>query len=359
MKIYQPTIMDCTLRDGSYSIDFQFNKKDTKLLVNKLSKAKIPFIEVGHGVGLGASKKGFGLSASTDKEYCKAAASGISNSSKWGVFCIPGIASLDDLKMTFDYDIDFVRIGTNIENVDSSKEFIQLAKKHKVTVFANFMKSYTVSPKKFAATANKSYDFGSEVIYIVDSSGGMYPDQLEQYIKEVQNINQNIDLGFHGHNNLGMGMANCLTSIKNGVKYIDATLQGIGRSSGNVVLEHLCCALKFNGLANQIDPIDIMDIGEKYIRPLLKSVGISSLDITAGWKLFHSSYMLTVLKISKKYKIDPRRLIEYLFDHKIKDLTEENLEIIASQNFKLLNKSQNLKNWPIYFGNEETYGQKK
>ena len=77
-----------------------------------------------------------------------------------------------------------------------------------------------------------------------------------------------------------MGMANCLTSIKNGVKYIDATLQGIGRSSGNVVLEHLCCALKFNGLANQIDPIDIMDIGEKYIRPLLKSVGISSLDIT-------------------------------------------------------------------------------
>ena len=42
-----------------------------------------------------------------------------------------------------------------------------------------------------------------------------------------------------------------------------------------------------------------------------------------------------------------------------KDYPEENLDIIASQNFKLLNKSQNLKNWPIYFGNEETYGQKK
>lgn len=344
--------MDCTLRDGSYSIDFQFNKKDTKLLVNKLSKAKIPFIEVGHGVGLGASKKGLGLSASSDKEYCKAAAAGISNSSKWGVFCIPGIASLDDLKMTFDYDIDFVRIGTNIENIDSSKEFIQLAKKHKVKVFANFMKSYTVSPKKFATVAKKSHDFGSEVIYIVDSSGGMYPDQLEQYIKEVQDIDQNIDLGFHGHNNLGMGMANSLISIKNGVKFIDATLQGIGRSSGNVVLEHLCCALKFKGLAKQIDPVSIMDIGEKYIRPLLKTTGISSLDTTAGWKLFHSSYMLSVLKISKKNKIDPRRLIEYIYDNNIKDFTEQNLDFEALKNIK----SSKLKSWPIYFGNEETYG---
>ena len=356
MKKYQPTIMDCTLRDGSYSIDFQFNKKDTRTIVTKLSKAKIPYIEVGHGIGLGASKNGYGIAACSDEEYCKAAASGISNSSKWGVFCIPGIASLDDLKMTFDYGVDFIRIGTNIEDVDSSKEFIELAKKNKVKVFANFMKSYTESPKKFANAAIKSNDFGSDVIYIVDSSGGMYPEQLEKYIKETQNTGRNLELGFHGHNNLGMGMANCLTSIQNGVKYIDATLQGIGRSSGNVVLEHLCCALKFHGFTNQIDPVSIMDIGEKYIRPLLKSVGISSLDITAGWKLFHSSYMLTVLKISKKHKIDPRRLIEYLFDHNIKDLTEKNLDILASQKLKLTNKSLKLKNWPIYFGNEETYG---
>ena len=355
MKNHHPIIMDCTLRDGSYSIDFQFNKKDTRTIVSKLSRARIPLIEVGHGVGLGASKNGYGASASSDEDYCEAASKGISKSSKWGVFCIPGIASLDDLKMTFDYGIDFVRIGTNIENVDSSKEFIQLAKKHNVKVFANFMKSYTESPKKLASVAKKSRDYGSDVIYIVDSSGGMYPDQLEKYIQEVQNMNLNVDLGFHGHNNLGMGMANCLISIKNGVKYIDATLQGIGRSSGNVILEHLCCAFKSKGYANKIDPVQVMGIGEKYIRPLLKTQGVSSLDITAGWKLFHSSYMLTVIKISKKHKIDPRRLIEHIYDNNVKDLSEENLEFIASDHIELTDKSSKLKSWPTYFGNEETY----
>lgn len=359
MKKNSPIIMDCTLRDGSYSIDFQFNKKDTKMIVNKISTAGISLVEVGHGIGLGASKKGFGVAASTDEEYCKSAAEGISKNSNWGVFCIPGIASLDDLRMTFDYDIDFVRIGTNIKDLESSKDFIQLAKKKNIKVFANFMKSYSETPKKLASAAKKSCDYGSDVIYIVDSSGGMYPDQLEKYIKEVKNQNPDIELGFHGHNNLGMGMANSLISIKNGVKYIDATLQGIGRSSGNVILEHLCCALKHNGFADNIDPIKIMDLGEKYIRPLLKTPGVSSLDVTAGWKLFHSSYMSTVLNISKRNKIDPRRLIEHIHNNNIQDLSKRNLEYLVSNDINLTNKSSKLKNWPTYFGNEETYEKNK
>lgn len=359
MKKYEPIIMDCSLRDGSYSIDFQFDKEDTITIVNKLSKANIQYIEVGHGIGIGASKKGFGNSASSDEEYCRAASEGISKFSKWGVFCIPGIASLDDLKMTFDQGVNFVRIGTNLDDVSSSEKFIKLAKKNNVKVFANFMKSYTESPKKFATVAKMSCDYGSDIIYIVDSSGGMYPDQLEEYIKEFQDLGLNVDLGFHGHNNLGMGMANSLVSIKNGVKFIDATLQGIGRSSGNVVLEQLCCVLNYMGYNKKIDPVEIMDIGEKHIRPLFKSAGISSLDTTAGWKLFHSSYMQSILTSSKEYNVDPRRLIEYIYDNEIKNLSNKNLDLIALDLNKLFKKSNKLKTWPSYFGNEESYDKKK
>jgi len=91
MKNHHPIIMDCTLRDGSYSIDFQFNKKDTRTIVSKLSRARIPLIEVGHGVGLGASKNGYGASASSDEDYCEAASKGISNLQNGECFVFPGL----------------------------------------------------------------------------------------------------------------------------------------------------------------------------------------------------------------------------------------------------------------------------
>ena len=65
-RIKNPTILDCTLRDGSYVIDFQFTKEDTFIIASNLCEAGFEYIEVGHGVGLGASKKGFDVAAATD-----------------------------------------------------------------------------------------------------------------------------------------------------------------------------------------------------------------------------------------------------------------------------------------------------
>lgn len=353
MKKNEPLLMDCTLRDGSYVIDFQFNQKDTFKLTQKLSNAKIPLIEVGHGIGLGASKKGLGTAACSDEEYCISAAEGIKGDSKWGMFCIPGISSLDDLKMAISYGIDFIRIGSDIDEIESSKEYIEIAKNAGIQVFSNFMKSYKASPKGFAKLAEKSAEFGTDVVYIVDSSGGMYPDDLKLYIRETLDKDLPIELGFHGHNNLGMGMANCIVSLNEGVKYLDSSLQGLGRSAGNVFTEHLLCALNNKGFFPEIDPIEVMDIGELYVRPLISSYGFSSLDITAGWKLFHSSYMKSVLHVSKRNQIDPRKLIKYIFDHEVDNLSLENLEIISQIIKKSINVKSQLKNWPTYFGEEE------
>jgi len=353
MNNHEPLLMDCTLRDGSYVIDFQFNQKDTFDLTQKLSESKIPLIEVGHGIGLGASKKGLGTAACSDEEYCISASEGIRGNSKWGMFCIPGISSIDDLKMAISYGIDFIRIGSDIDDIESSKKYIEIAKNAGLQVFSNFMKSYKTDPKGFAELAKKSADYGTDVVYIVDSSGGMYPEDLKIYIRETLDKNLPIELGFHGHNNLGMGMANCLVSLQEGVKYLDSSLQGLGRSAGNVSTEHLLCAIKNQGFLPEIDPIEVMDIGEIYVRPLISSYGFSSLDITAGWTLFHSSHMPTILMLSKKNQVDPRKLIKYIFDHKIENLNVENLEKMIHTMKKSINVKSQLKKWPTYFGEEE------
>jgi isopropylmalate/homocitrate/citramalate synthase len=123
-RIKNPTILDCTLRDGSYVIDFQFTKEDTFIIASNLCEAGFEYIEVGHGVGLGASKKGFDVAAATDEEYCKATVDAIGDKAKWGMFCIPGVAKLEDLEMAIDYGMNFVRVGTDVNKVNESEKFI-------------------------------------------------------------------------------------------------------------------------------------------------------------------------------------------------------------------------------------------
>ena len=79
---------------------------------------------------MGATGKCSNIAAATDKKYCVATSSIVKNKSKWGLFCIFGIASLDDLKIAVDYGTDFVRVGIGVYKVDESLPFIELAKPH-------------------------------------------------------------------------------------------------------------------------------------------------------------------------------------------------------------------------------------
>ena len=309
MLLTEPVnILECTLRDGSYAIDFQFTRQDTENIVRLLENAGFTMIEVGHGMGLGASEKGKGIAAETDETYLKTTAETIKKAS-WGMFCIPGIAELSHIDMAADYGMKFIRIGSNLENYRQSKLFIEKAKSYEMFVCSNFMKSYVLTPNDFTKYALECHNYGSDLVYIVDSAGGMFPEDLERYVLAVREKSDTLKLGFHGHHNLGMGVANALKAVELGIKIVDSSLQGFGRSAGNTPTEQIICALMRKGFDLSIDIIEVMNIGEKYIQPLINSKGLSSLDIVAGLALFHSSYMPIIKKYAIQYRVDPRHLI--------------------------------------------------
>src|SRR3984893_9610352 len=66
-------ILECTLRDGSYAVDFKFTENDTAILAGVLGRLGFRWIEVGHGVGLGAMKAGKGAMPATDERLIEAA----------------------------------------------------------------------------------------------------------------------------------------------------------------------------------------------------------------------------------------------------------------------------------------------
>lgn len=302
-----PTILEVTLRDGSYAINFQFTATDTTLICRELDEAGFPMIEVGHGVGLGASRAGKGQAAETDEAYLAAAAGAVKRA-KWGMFCIPGIAVLDDVDMAADYGMSFIRIGTNVTDVRDAEPFVLRAKRHGMFVSANFMKSYALEPNEFAEHARLASDFGADLLCIVDSAGGMLTSDMERYFYAVRD-RSDIPLGFHGHNNLELAVANSLRAVELGAVVIDASLQGLGRSAGNTPTEILLLALERKGISPGINPLKVMDIGEKYIKSLVQRQGYDPIDMVSGYAQFHSSYMGIIREFSTKYQIDPRRLI--------------------------------------------------
>lgn len=302
-----PKILETTLRDGSYVIDFQFTAADTAVICGKLEEAGFDLIEVGHGIGLGASRAGAGKAAETDEAYMQAASKAL-NKASWGMFCIPGIATLEDLDVGIANGMDFVRIGTNVEDAAKAEAFVRKAKKAGLWVACNFMKSYAMPPGGFAEYAKLSHDFGCDILYIVDSAGGMLPHEMEEYFSAVQ-ARCNVPIGFHGHNNLGLAVANSIRATELGAAVIDTSLQGLGRSAGNTATEVFLLVLERYGYRTGINPLRVMDIGEQLIKPLVQNVGYDSIDVVTGYSLFHSSYMGVIREFAGKFGVDPRRLI--------------------------------------------------
>src|SRR6476661_6453229 len=180
-----PDILEVTLRDGSYLIDFQFTAEDTANIAAALEGIGFRWIEVGHGLGLNASQSGKGVAAASDEEYLGAASQALTRA-KWGMFFIPGIGREEDLRLAASYGMSFVRIGTNVTETAQAEPYIALAKELGLIVSYNAMKSYAVSPEQFGKVVAEVYGWGADIACLVDSAGSMDPDSVAAYLRAAK-----------------------------------------------------------------------------------------------------------------------------------------------------------------------------
>lgn len=302
------TLLDTTLRDGSYVVDFQFTAMDTALIAGALDACGVPLIEVGHGIGMRAGTLAASRSACTDLEYAHAAANAVTRG-KWGMFCIPGIAQLDDVDLLADAGAHFIRIGTNVTSVAEAAPFVARAKERGLWVSANLMKTYALSPAAVAIEAKRAAEFGADLVCIVDSAGGMLPDDVAAYSDAMRDAIQ-VPFGFHGHDNLGLAVANTLRAVQAGATVIDTSLRGMGRSAGNACTEMVLFALQRQGIDIGIDPLSMLTIAEQRIDPMLRAhQSRDSIGMVSGFAQFHSSFLDRVYDAADRHEVDARALI--------------------------------------------------
>jgi 4-hydroxy-2-oxovalerate/4-hydroxy-2-oxohexanoate aldolase len=304
------TLHDMTLRDGMHPKRHQMTLEQMIAVATGLDEAGVPLIEVTHGDGLGGSSVNYGFPAHTDEEYLSAVIPRMKKA-KVSALLIPGIATVDHLRMAKGLGVNTIRVATHCTEADVSEQHINLARKMEMDTVGFLMMAHLANPEKLVSQALLMEGYGANCIYITDSAGYMLPDDVRVRLSAVRAaLKPETELGFHGHHNLAMGIANSITAIECGATRIDAAAAGLGAGAGNTPLEVFVAVCNRLGIQTGIDLFKVQDVAEDIVVPLMDHVIRLDRDaLTLGYAGVYSSFLLFAKRAGAKYGISAREIL--------------------------------------------------
>jgi len=301
-------LVDTSLRDGMSSVAHRFTPAQVARVCQGLDKAGIRTIEVAHGIGLGASSIQYGFAAATDPEYVAAAVEAVTGADI-AVLYVPGIATLGELRAAQDAGATTVRVAVHCTEADCAEQPVRWARERGMRVMCFLMMSHTLAAEWLAEQARKLESYGGQVIYVVDSAGAMVPRDAAARVAALRAA-VDAEIGFHAHNNLGVGVANALVAADEGATYLDGSLRGLGASAGNAQTEVLAAALERAGYHTGVDLFPLIDTAEQVVAPLMDAPQI--VDATAlilGYAGVYSTFFHPTKRAAGKYGVPERDIL--------------------------------------------------
>ncbi|PCI54086.1 MAG: 4-hydroxy-2-oxovalerate aldolase [Gammaproteobacteria bacterium] len=310
LKDKKVILHDMSLRDGMHAKRHQISLEQMVDVATGLDEAGMPLIEVTHGDGLGGSSVNYGFPAHSDEAYLSAVIPKMKNA-KVSALLLPGIGTVDHLRMAKDLGVNTIRVATHCSEADVSEQHIGLAAKLGMDTVGFLMMAHMASPEKIVEQARLMESYGANCIYCTDSAGYMLPDEITTKIGLLRaELNPNTEIGFHGHHNMGMAIANSLAAIDAGAVRIDGSVAGLGAGAGNTPLEVLVAVLDRMGASHGIDLYKIMDVAEDLVVPLMdQPIRVDRDALTLGYAGVYSSFLLFAQRAEAKYGIMARDLL--------------------------------------------------
>ncbi|MGI9277321.1 MAG: 4-hydroxy-2-oxovalerate aldolase [Endozoicomonas sp.] len=301
---------DMSLRDGMHAKQHQISLDEMVSIATGLDEAGMPLIEVTHGDGLGGTSLNYGFPAHSDEEYLSAVIPKMKNA-KVSALLLPGIGTLDHLRMAKDLGVSCIRVATHCTEADVSEQHIGMAAKMEMDTVGFLMMAHMVSPEKILEQARLMERYGANCLYVTDSAGYMLPDEVTEKIGLLRSeLNGNTEIGFHGHHNLAMGVANSLAAIEAGADRIDGSVAGLGAGAGNTPLEVFVAVLDRMGVESGVDLYKIMDVAEDLVVPIMdQPIRLDRDALTLGYAGVYSSFLLFAKRAEAKYGIQARDIL--------------------------------------------------
>ncbi len=304
------TVHDMTLRDGMHPKRHQISLDQMIDIACGLDDAGVPLIEVTHGDGLGGASVNYGFPAHTDEQYLRAVIPHMKQA-KVSALLLPGIGTVDHLQMAHDCGVHTIRVATHCTEADVSEQHIAYARKLDMDTVGFLMMAHMVPPEKLVEQGLLMESYGANCIYATDSAGYMLPEDVTARIGALRAaLNPETEIGFHGHHNLSMGVANSLAAIEAGANRIDAAAAGLGAGAGNTPMDVFVAVCERMGIETGVDVFRISDVAEDRVVPLMDTpIRIDRDALTLGYAGVYSSFLLFAKRAETKYKVPARDIL--------------------------------------------------
>jgi 4-hydroxy-2-oxovalerate/4-hydroxy-2-oxohexanoate aldolase len=304
------TVHDMTLRDGMHPKRHQISLDQMRSIARGLDAAGVPLIEVTHGDGLGGASVNYGFPAHTDEAYLSAVVAELKRA-KVSALLIPGIGTVEHLRMAHGLGVHTIRVATHCTEADVSEQHIGLARKLEMDTVGFLMMAHMSPPEQLASQAKLMESYGANCIYITDSAGYMLPEDVTARIALVRaTLKPETELGFHGHHNLAMGVANSIAAIAAGANRIDAAAAGLGAGAGNTPMEVFIAVCERMGIETGVDVFGISDVAEDLVVPIMDApIRIDRDALTLGYAGVYSSFLLFAKRAEAKYRVPARDIL--------------------------------------------------
>ncbi|MBM3461186.1 MAG: 4-hydroxy-2-oxovalerate aldolase [Armatimonadetes bacterium] len=301
-------VNDVTLRDGMHALSHQYSVEQMVSIARCLDEARVDLIEVSHGDGLNGNSFNYGFSAHTEIEYLEAVRAVLQHA-RLAALLLPGIGTIDDMRMARAAGVDTIRIATHCTEADIAAQHIETAREMGFDVVGFLMMAHMIPVAELLAQARKMESYGAHCVYVVDSAGALLMDETRERIRALKN-GLSCQVGFHNHNNLSLGVANTVIAVQEGADRVDASLAGMGAGAGNCPLEVLIAVLDRMGVETGVALYPLMDAADRLVRPLqVRPVQTDGNALMLGYAGVYSSFLLHTERAARQFGVDARDVL--------------------------------------------------
>ena len=231
-------LLDCTLRDGGYYTNWDFDEDLVKVYADAMENLPVEYIEVGYrSVKLNTYLGKYFYTPLFVLERLKT----LMPSKRLAIILNEKDVSAKDLDLLLQPIIpyvDMIRVAVDPNNFKRGVKLAKSIKKYDFELAFNVMYMSRWKENSSFLEMLSETEGVLDYFYMVDSFGGILPTDIEEIINIVKS-ETDIPIGFHGHDNLQMGLINTITALDNGCEIVDSTITGMGRGAGNLKTELL------------------------------------------------------------------------------------------------------------------------
>lgn len=301
---------DMCLRDGMHAKGEQISVEEMVKVATALDDANVPYIQVTHGAGLGGNSLQHGFSMATNEEYISAVAP-LMKQAIVSVLLIPGMGTMKELQSAYDAGARSVHVATHCTEANTSPQHMAFARELGMDTTGFLMMAHLNDAKGLAEQAALMESYGAQTVYLTDSAGYMLPEDVKRCISALRDtLKPETEIGFHGHHNLGMGIANSIAAIEAGASRIDGSAAGLGAGAGNTPLEVFAAVCERMGIETGVDLFKLMDLSENIILPLMDHViRVDRESLTLGYAGVYSTFLLHAKRAAERFGIPARDIL--------------------------------------------------